>query len=64
MITVEQHTRLLEICASSELPLDEQIGGMIDLDFEEWKDPDDAVLHEVSRSSRFARFVAQDGGAS
>ncbi|MEO7035597.1 MAG: hypothetical protein ABI548_16855 [Polyangiaceae bacterium] len=64
VITVEQRERLQALCKSSELSSDEQIGAMIDLDFEEWQDPDDARLRDLSRSTRFARFVAQDGGAS
>ncbi|MEI9940266.1 MAG: hypothetical protein WDO69_23860 [Pseudomonadota bacterium] len=64
VITVEQRTRLEELCKSSGYSPDFQIGAMIDLDFEEWKEPDDAILRDVSRSTRFARFAAQDGGAS
>lgn len=64
VITTEQLARLNELCASSEFTVDQQIGAMIDLDFEEWKDPDDARLRDLSRSTRFARFCAQDGGAS
>ena len=64
VITAEQRARLEALCESSGLSPDAQIGALIDLDFEEWKEPDDAILHDVSRSTRFARFVAQDGGAS
>jgi hypothetical protein len=62
VITSEQLARLNELCESSGLSQDEQIGGLIDLDWEDWKEPDDARLFDVSRSTRFARFVAQDGG--
>jgi hypothetical protein len=64
VITAEQFRRLEALCKVSEFTPDYQIGSMIDLDFEEWKDPDDAQLRDASRSTRFARFVAQDGSAS
>ena len=64
VITAEQHERLEQLCEASEFSPDAQIGAMIDLDFEEWTDPDDSRLREVSRSKRFARFVASEGGAT
>jgi hypothetical protein len=63
VITAEQHSRLEALCEASEFSPDAQIGALIDLDWEEWKEPDDARLFDVSRSTRFARFAAQDGGA-
>lgn len=65
VITPEQCERLDEICEESGFSPDMQIGAMIDLEYEEWKDPDDSRLFESARSTRFARFVAQDkDGAS
>ena len=66
-ITAEQARRLEELCESSGFSPDAQIGALIDLDWEEWREPDDAILREVSRSTRFARFIAEleakEGGA-
>jgi len=68
-ITAEQARRLGELCQVSGFSPDAQIGALIDLDYEEWQDthaPD-----EPSRSTRFARFIAEleakahgSGGAS
>ena len=67
VITSEQLRRLNELCESSGFSQDEQIGGLIDLDWEEWKEPDDARLFDVSRSTRFAKFArleaSSKGGA-
>jgi hypothetical protein len=61
VITTEQRARLQALCESSEFSTDEQIGAMIDLDFEEWQDT--LALDGPSRSTRFARFEAIEGGA-
>ena len=56
-ITAEQAQRLTELCEVSGFSPDYQIGALIDLDYEEWQDthaPDDP-----SRSTRFARFIAE-----
>ncbi len=63
-LTSEQAERLDKLCEVAELSRDSLVGVLIDLDFEEWVEPDDAVLRDTSRATRFARFIAQDGGAS
>jgi hypothetical protein len=57
VISAEQLRRLNELCESSGLSQDEQIGGLIDLDWEEWQD---ALTPGPSRSTRFARFEAAE----
>ncbi len=65
MITVEQFERLQAIRQSSEFSIDEQIGAMIDLEFEEWQDTLDAsAMPMLPRSTRWLRFVASEGGRS
>ena len=59
VITAEQVERLDALCESSGFSPDAQIGALIDLDFEEWQD----AIAPVSKSTRFARFIAQDRGA-
>ena len=57
VITAEQVERLEELCESSGLSPDAQIGALIDLDWEEWQD---ALPPGPSRSTRFARFEAAE----
>jgi len=65
MITAEQGRRLAELAARSEFTLDQQIGALIDLDYEEWQDALDAAeMPTLPRSTRWLRFVASEGGAS
>ena len=64
VITAEQSERLEALCEASGFSPDYQIGAMIDLDFEEWVEPDDANLRDVSRSTRFARFEAAERGVA
>ncbi|MEI9936686.1 MAG: hypothetical protein WDO69_05630 [Pseudomonadota bacterium] len=65
VVTAEQLGRLNQLCESSGFTQDEQVGALIDLDWEEWQD---AIGQ--SRSSRFAKFArleaaqAKDGGVS
>ncbi len=59
VITAEQAERLEALCESSGFSPDAQVGALIDLDYEEWQD----AIGE-SKSTRFARFIAQGGGAS
>lgn len=63
-ITDEQAARLAELLDISTFPAAEQIGAMIDLDYEEWQDnlehkalvgSTDAKL--ASRSTRWLRFL-------
>lgn len=61
-LTSEQVERLDELCEVAELSRDALVGVLIDLDWEEWKEPDDAVLRDASRATRFARFVASIAG--
>jgi hypothetical protein len=64
-ITAEQARRLDALREQSGFTLDEQIGAMIDLDFEEWQDALDAAeMPTLPRSTRWLRFVASEGGAS
>lgn len=61
VITPEQARRLDQLCDVSGFSPDYQVGALIDLDWEEWQDthaPD-----EPSRSTRFARFIASEGGS-
>ncbi len=61
VVTAEQAERLEAICASSGFSPDAQVGAMIDLEFEEWQDS--LKIDDGTKSTRFARFVAQDKGA-
>jgi len=61
MITAEQLRRLTALAEKSEFSLDEQIGALIDLDFEEWQDALDAAdMPTLPRSTRWLRFVASE----
>jgi len=63
-ITAEQARRLEALRAQSEFSVDQQIGAMIDLDYEEWQDAlDTADMPTLPRSTRWLRFVASEGGA-
>jgi len=64
MITAEQLRRLQALSEKSEFSLDQQIGALIDLDFEEWQDALDAAdMPTLPRSTRWLRFMASEGAS-
>lgn len=56
-LTLEQAERIEALRETSEFSLAEQIGAMIDLDFEEWQDAVHLIKIAAPRSTRWARFV-------